>query len=95
MAYLQKYEELKQKKSAQTRNVKIPIGKTVSAEFDEVLLYGLRPRDPRIDSMSPWIFVQWWKGKRLPEPDADKLTKWREGWDINSEKKRLQGRISS
>ena len=47
--YLNKYEELKQKKSAQTRNVKIPIGKTVSAEFNEVLLYGLRPRDPRID----------------------------------------------
>ena len=58
MAYLQRYDGLKEKKTAHSRNIKIPAKtKVISAEFDEVLLYGLRPLDPRIDSMSPWIFV--------------------------------------
>ena len=70
MAYLQRYDSLKEKKTAQSRNIKIPAKtKVISAEFDEVLLYGLRPLDPRIDSMSPWIFVQWWFGKRLRKPN--------------------------
>ena len=48
--YLQRYETLKEKKSSQTRNIKIPAKtKIIYAEFDEVLLYGLRPLDPRIE----------------------------------------------
>ena len=38
MAYLQRYEQFKAKKSAEIRNIKIPATKTISAEFDEVML---------------------------------------------------------
>ena len=39
MAYLQKYEQLKQKKSIDVRHLQIPKTKTITAEFDEVMLY--------------------------------------------------------
>ena len=38
MAYLQKYEQSKGKKSKESHNIKIPATKTISAEFDEVAL---------------------------------------------------------
>ena len=75
------------------RHIKIPTTKIISAEFDESLLYGLRPPDSRLDFLCPWVFCQLWYPHRLRSPSPEyALTVWSEDWDPKSEKRPVAGR---
>ena len=93
MAYLQQYDQAKAKKKSDARFLKIPATKTISAEFDEALLYGLRPTDDRLDALCPWVFIQWWKPHRLQSPSRDyNLTVWSDDWEPHSGKRPVAGK---
>ena len=85
---------MKQKaKNTDVRRIKIPTTKTISAVFDEAMLYGLRPPDARLDALCPWVFFQLWLPHRLRSPGPEyALTVWSEDWDPESETRPVAGR---
>ena len=91
--YLQRYDTLKHEKKEMVLKTIIPKTSAITSEFDEVALYGLRPQDPRMDILSPWFFVQWWKPHRLQRPSSRyHLTKWTDEWDSTSGRLPIAGR---
>jgi len=91
--YLQRYDTLKHEKKEMVLKTVIPRTSAITSEFDEVALYGLRPQDPRVFLLSPWLFVQWWKPHRLQRPSSRyHLTKWTVEWDSNSGRLPIAGR---
>jgi len=91
--YLQRYDSLKHEKKDMVLKTVIPKASAISSEFDEVALYGLRPQDPRVSILSPWVFVQWWKAHRLQRPSFKyHLTKWTAEWDSKAARLPIAGR---
>ena len=69
-AYLARYDSLKKKdETFEVRQMLPKAGRSVNVA-DEVLLYGLRPLDPRLQFLSPWQFVQHWKVHKLRPPSV-------------------------
>ena len=67
--FVQRYDALKKNENVPVK-IPVPKGGLATTVTDAVSLYGYRPNDERLRSLSPWFFTQWCQS---PHPDLRNL----------------------